>query len=231
MPKPEETVEVQLQPEIQDFAVEEEEEPEVEEEPPPPPPPDAQVKVVKKLKPRPKPQTPLQKPTEVPSESNAQKVHEVLPGGPRTTTGLGTKPDAKPKPKQEKPEPPKEKPKPKKKVIDPTKPIDRPENATVPKPLPSNEKPKHPAKLRDKGITGKVVLKLHIYRDGTVRGAKILRKQTSATTEDEKKEAEKLFMAAVIKAVKTWKYKPATLEGKPITVWHTVTIPFTLTAG
>ena len=129
------------------------------------------------------------------------------------------------------PKPPPPKKKPRRKAIDPTKPIDRPENATVPKPLASNAKPKHPKKLRDEGITGKIVVKLQIYRDGTVRGAKILRKKTSATTAEDKKEAEKLFLAAVIKAVKTWKYKPATLEGKPITVWHTVTIPFTLTSG
>jgi outer membrane biosynthesis protein TonB len=38
-------------------------------------------------------------------------------------------------------------------------------------------------------------------------------------------------VAAVVAAVKTWAFEPAKLDGSPITVWHTVTVPFTLTAG
>lgn len=235
----EDTIEVALgDPELTDFAVEEEE-PEIEEEEPepeapPPPPPDAKVKRVKKLTPKPKPQTPISKPTEAADETDKEKVYEVPMDGSTSRTGFGggsAKPAAsKPtKPKQPKPEQPK-KPKRRKEVpIDPTKPIDRPENATVPKPLSANAQPEYPRKLRDEGITGRIVLKLHVHRDGSVRGAKVLAKKTSATTEDEKKAAEKAFLKAVIKVVKTWKFKPATLEGKPITVWHKVTIPFQLT--
>ena len=169
-PPKEDVVEVQLEPEIQDFAIEEEE---PEPEPEPPPPPDTKVKVVKNPKPK-----------------------------------------AKPKPK-----------------IDPTKPVDRPENATAPKPDPGNASPVYPKELRDKGITGKVVIKLHVHRDGTVRGAKILRKSNNATTAEDQERANKLFLSAVAKAVKSWKFTPAKLGGEPITVWHTVTIPFTLSAG
>jgi protein TonB len=228
----EEVVEVELAPEIKDFAVEEEPEEEEPEEEPPPPPPDAKVEVVKKVKPKPRPATPIQKPTDAAPETDKEKTWQVEAGaGKPGGTGFG--PLKKPPPPKretqlEKPEPVKKKPT--RKPIDPTKPIDRPEKATVPKPLGGNAEPKHPEKLRDKGITGKIVIKLHIHRDGTVRGAKVLRKSSSATTNEEKKEAEKLFLAAVIKAVKTWKYKPAMLEGQPITVWHTVTIPFTLTS-
>ena len=237
----EETIEVALgDPDLSDFAVEEEEEPEIEEEEPeqeapPPPPPDAKVKRVKKLTPKPKPQTPISKPTEAADETDKEKVYEIPMDGSTSRTGFGGgtgKPTAAPKPskpKQPKPEKPK-KPKRRKEVpIDPTKPIDRPENATVPKPLAANAQPEYPRKLRDEGITGRIVLKLHVHRDGSVRGAKVLAKKTSATTEDEKKAAEKAFLKAVIKVVKTWKFKPATLEGKPITVWHKVTIPFKLT--
>ena len=226
----EEVVEVELAPEIQDFAVEEEEEEEPEEEAPPPP-PDAKVEIVKKAKPKPKPVTPIAKPTEAAPETDEDKTWQVEAGGGKSGgTGFGPiKKTAPPKKETqiEKPEP--EKKKPVKKPIDPTKPIDRPEKATVPVPLAGNTEPKHPETLRDEGIEGKVVIKLQIYRDGTVRGAKILSKSSTATTEEDKKEAEKLFLAAVIKAVKTWKYKPAMLEGQPITVWHTVTIPFKLT--
>lgn len=227
------TVDVQLEPEIKDFAVEQEPEPELEEEPPPPPPPDAEVKVVQKPKPAPRIAPPDKKVTEAPSESNENKAVEVS-SGPSGAGGQGNGPvkpkQDKPKPPPPKPEPPPE-PKAKGPTIDPTKPIDRPENATMPKPEADNAQPEYPAELRDKGITGEVVLKVHIHRDGTVRGAKILRKRNSATTDDEKTLADKLFVAAVIKVVKNWKYTPAKLNGQPISIWFPVTFPFKLTAG
>lgn len=235
-PPQEETAEVQLEPEIQDFAIEEEPEPEPE-EPPPPPPPNTKVKVVKNPKPKRKPKPPKKKVTDAADESNVEKTVEVGAGG-GTPGGMGTKPkDGPPKAVQPKPKPkpappkPKAKPKKAKPKIDPTKPIDRPENATAPKPKAGNASPVYPKELRDKGITGKVVIKLNVYRDGTVRGAKILRKSNNATTDEDKDRANKLLLSAVVKAVKTWKFEPAKLSGEPITVWHTVTIPFTLSAG
>lgn len=234
-PKREEIVEVQLQPEIQDFAVEEEE---PEPEPEPPPPPNTKVEVVSKPKPKPKPKPPDKKVTEAVDESETEKTVEVGPGGgqPGGPGGGGKEPpktvEPKPRPAEPKPVPKVEsKPKPKPKAeIDPTVPIDRPENATAPKQK-SGDAPAYPKELRDEGITGKVVLKLHVHRDGTVRGAKILRKSNNATTEEDKARADKLFVAAVVAAVKTWTFEPAKLDGSPITVWHTVTVPFTLTAG
>ena len=234
----EETIDVALgDPDLSDFAVEEDEpEPEeeiIEEEPPPPPPPDAKVKRVKKMTPRPKPVTPTEVPTEAADETDKEKVYEVPMDGGTSRTGMGTgtaKPKTTAPPKKPKAEKPAKKPKKaKKKPIDPTKPVDRPENATVPKPLPSNAQPAYPKKLRNDGITGRIVLKLHVHRDGSVRGAKVLAKKTSATTEEEKKAAAAAFLKAVIKVVKTWKFKPATLAGKPISVWHKVNIPFELT--
>lgn len=235
----EKTVEVALgDPELTDFSVEEEE-PEIEEEepeaePPPPPPPDAKVKRVKKPTPRPKPVTPTAKPTDAADETDKEKVYEVPMDGRTSRTGMGGgtgKPSGPAKPK--KVAKPVAKPKPKKKAkkqsIDPTKPVDRPENATVPKPLPSNAQPAYPKRLRDEGISGRVVLKLHVHRDGSVRGAKVLSKKNSATTEDEKKSASAAFLKSVIKVVKSWRFKPATLAGKPISVWHKVNIPFELT--
>jgi periplasmic protein TonB len=232
-PKQEAIVEVLLEPEIQDFAVEEEPEP----EPEPPPPPDAKVEVVAKPKPKPKPKPPDKKVTEAVDESDTDKPIEVGPGGssPGGSGVGGDKPPKtiEPKPKLEPKPVPKVEPKPKlkpKPTLDPTVPIDRPENATAPKQK-SGEAPAYPKALRDEGITGKVVLKLHVHRDGTVRGAKILRKSNNATTQEDQARADKLFVAAVVAAVKTWTFEPAKLDGSPITVWHTVTVPFTLTAG
>lgn len=234
----EEVVEVELEPEIEDFSVEEQEpEPEVEEEPPPPPPPDTKVKVVQKPKPRPKIKTPDKKVTEAADETDQEKEYEVGPGTPQpggTGTGTNDTPKPKPKPKPEKKPEPEPKPKAKPKAgpkIDPTQPIDRPENATAPKAKAGNPKPAYPKELRDEGITGSVLLKLHVHRDGSVRGAKILRKKNNATTEEDKKKADKLFLKAVIAVVKQWKYEPAKLNGQPITVWHKVNIPFSLTAA
>ena len=99
----------------------------------------------------------------------------------------------------------------------------------MPRPLASNAQPSYPKSLRDEGITGRIVIKLHVHRDGVVRGAKVLSKKTSATTEDEQKAAAKAFLQAILKVVKGWKFEPATLEGQPISVWHKVTIPFELT--
>ncbi|MBV1861145.1 MAG: TonB family protein [Nannocystaceae bacterium] len=237
----EKTVEVALgDPELSDFSMEEEElepeEPELEVEPPPPPPPAAKVKRVKKPTPRPKPVVPIAKPTQAAEETDKDKVYEVPMDGRTSRTGVrGTgKPTGPVKAKKPfKPPTPKPKPKPEKKArkppLDPTKPVDRPEHATVPRPLPSNVQPSYPKRLRDEGISGRIVLKLHVHRDGTVRGAKVLAKRNSATTEADKKAASAAFLKSVIKVVKSWRFTPATLAGKPISVWHKVNIPFELT--
>jgi protein TonB len=231
----EEIVDVGLEPELKDFAVEEE--PVVEEEPPPPPPPEAKVQVTSKPKPKPKLKPPPAKPQDVAPETNVGKTYDAPAGGGTPGgTGTGTAPPKPTKPKVEAPPKPKVEapPKPKKpeaEPIDPTKPIDRPENATAAKPDPGNKPPAYPESLRDQGITGEVVLKLHIHRDGTVRGAKVLRKRSTAATEEEKDAAEKLFLKAAIDAVKSWKFTPSTIAGEPISVWQQATIPFSLTGG
>jgi protein TonB len=234
-PQKEKTIDVQLEPEIADFALDEEEpEPEPEEEPPPPPPPDTKVEVVDKPKPKPKIKPPDKKVTETVEESSKEKTVEVGRGKPDPSgTGSGDKePKAKAKvedkPKAKVEDKPKAKATPK---IDPTKPIDRPENASAPKPAADNVKPTYPPALREKGITGSVLVKLHVHRDGTVRGMKVLKKSNNAATEDEKKEADAAFLKAVVAAVKKWKYEPAKLAGDAITVWHKVNIPFSLTGG
>jgi len=228
-----ETVEVALEPEIQDFAVEEEK-PEVEEEPPPPPPENTKVKVTNKPKPKPKIKPPDKKQTDVAPESNQEKTVEHPGGGQPGGTGEKAVEKPKPKPKAEEPKPklaPEPKPKPAAEPIDPTKPIDRPERASMPKPDPGNAMPDYPEALRDAGITGEVVVKLHIHMDGSVKGVKILRKKSSATTDEEKSAAEKAFVSAVIRVIKTWKYEPAKLDGEPISIWFPVNFPFSLTSG
>lgn len=231
----EKEVAVLLEPEIKDFALDEQPEPEPEEEPPPPPPPDVpQPKPqAQKPKPRPKPEVPKEIPKGPPPELDKPAEGKSFGDGSNAGDGSGAaKPKAEKKPEAPKPPPPK--PAPPKKVeepIDPTKPVDRPERASVPQPDKGNAMPDYPQELRDAGVEGEVVLKLHVHRDGTVKGAKILRVTNTATGEEEKARAEKLFKSTVIAAVKGWKYTPSKLDGEPISVWIIVNFPFKLTGG
>lgn len=212
-------IDVELEAELEDLTVEDESadaEPEPEPEAPKPE-PKRQIKA------------PIKKVTGPPKESTVEKAApedvDVDADGPAVAEKKKAPKEAAPKV---------EKPKPKKKrakeKIDPTKPVDRPEKATSPEPHSGNKSPEYPKELRDKGVTGMVVIKLHVHRDGGVKGAKILKATTTATSEDEQKKAEKLFKKAVIAAVRHWKYKPSMLDGEPISVWIIVNFPFRLSS-
>ncbi len=228
-------VDVLLEPEIKDFVTDEvdEPEPEIEEEEAPPPPPEAPPppKPKKKAKPKPAPKLPDAMPDGPPPEQDtarSDKEYGSGEGGTGTAKKASTPKAEKPKPKVEKPKPKAEK---KKAKIDPTKPIDRPERSPPPKPAAGNKTPDYPKSLRDQGVEGQIVVKLHISNDGSVKGMKVLRKTSTATGDEAKKKAEKLFLKAVVAAVKTWKYTPCKYQGQAISVWIPVTVPFKLKAG
>jgi len=222
-------VEVTLEAEIKDFAVQEEPEPEVEDDPPPPP-EVAPKPQVQKPKPKPRVEVPKTIPEGPPPEQTRPADDKNYGTGQGTGTGAA-------KPKVDKPPPPKPEvkkpppPKPAAEPIDPTKPVDRPEKASVPVADAGNKPPAYPGDLRDGGVEGEVVVKLHVHRDGTVKGAKILRSTNTATGEEAKTAADKAFKAAVIAAIKSWKYTASKLDGEPISVWIIVNFPFKLTAG
>ncbi len=229
----EEEVEVGLEPEIKDFAVEEEPEPEpeIEEEDLPPPPPEAPPPKPRQSKPKPKlVPIPDKLPEGPPPEADTAREDKAYGTGTGTGTGQRTgKPKAKPAAAKPKPKP---KPEAKKKtVIDPEKPIKRPEGASVPKPNPANKPPSYPSALQNEGIEGEVVLKLHVHRDGKVRGAKILRVTTTATGEEAQAKAKLLLKKAAIAAIKIWTYTPSKLGKQTISVWIIVNMPFRLRAG
>ncbi|GBD25481.1 hypothetical protein HRbin30_00804 [bacterium HR30] len=96
-------------------------------------------------------------------------------------------------------------------------PIALPEDAEPPVPLPSNRPPAYPQEARAEGRTGLVVLKVVIATDGSVREVELLR-------------GGEPFASAAIAAVRGWKYKPAMYQGKPITVYRIIQIPFKLQA-
>ena len=217
-----------VEAEIQNFDMEEELEEEPEPEPPPPEPPSNQ------------PKSRSSKPTPAPDIVNPDEVDQTPREGDVTTEGGGEgggggtggggggsqKPEPEPEP-EPKPEP---KPKADKFPYNPDKPIERPADATVPKQVGGNP-PVYPAELRKRNITGKVKVRLTIYKDGSVKGAKVLAKDNSVDKDAEPdlyEQANKLLLKAVAAAVQTWKFKPSTYKGKPISVFLTVTIPFTL---
>jgi protein TonB len=94
-------------------------------------------------------------------------------------------------------------------------PIMQPENATVPRPVAGNTVPSFPEDARVAGIEGDVFLKIVVNEDGSVGDIEV-------------KKGEEPFVSAAIAAVKTWKYTPAMLDGKPIAVYRVIKVPFKL---
>ena len=75
--------------------------------------------------------------------------------------------------------------------------------------------PAYPDEARKQGVDMVVVVKFVVTESGDVTDVKVLRGNA-------------LFDAACIEAVKTWKFKPATYQNKPIRVYRVVKIPFVL---
>jgi hypothetical protein len=210
-----------------------EDEPELEEPPPPPEPPPPSSEPVKRSKPTPQPV--IVNPDEIDARPEPGEIDSEGPGygeggGGGNSQGTGEPKPEPPEPKPEVKPKPASKPKPKAFPYNPDKPIERPADATVPKQIDGNP-PVYPADLKKRNITGQVKVRLTIYKDGTVKGAKVLAKSNSVDPDAEPdlyEKANKLLLSAVAAAVQTWKFKPSTYEGKPISVFLTVTIPFTL---
>lgn len=74
--------------------------------------------------------------------------------------------------------------------------------------------PQFPNELRDEGVQGPVVLQIHISKEGDVDPS------ITAVSGDPK------LVPAATAAVKTWKYKPYTLNGIAVEVETTVSIPY-----
>jgi protein TonB len=73
--------------------------------------------------------------------------------------------------------------------------------------------PVYPKFAQDAHITGKVVLKATITKQGTIEGVQVL-------------SGPKILAPAAVEAVKTWKYKPYTLDNQPVSVETDITIVF-----
>lgn len=73
--------------------------------------------------------------------------------------------------------------------------------------------PVYPKFAQEAHITGKVVLKATITKQGTIDGVQVL-------------SGPKILAPAAVEAVKTWKYKPYTLDSQPVSVETNITVVF-----
>lgn len=77
--------------------------------------------------------------------------------------------------------------------------------------------PIYPEEARKARITGIVIVRAVISRDGVVKDVQVLKPLPFGLDQ------------AAVDAVKQWTFKPATLEGKPVDVYFNLTINFKLT--
>ena len=159
--------------------------------------------------PKPIPPEPIKdvKPTQV---DHVERIVQVPPppkSGPdlsftrieRTVTGTGPPPEARPQP-EAKPEP---RPEPVRRDarIDPR----------------SELKPPYPRAQQIEGNEGSVTVRVRIGADGRVKSAEKLR----ATNDD-------FFQATLRHALRNWRFKPATVDGRPIESSKVMTLHFSL---
>ncbi len=76
--------------------------------------------------------------------------------------------------------------------------------------------PHYPEEARHARIQGVVILQTVIDTLGNVTNVKVLKGLPSGLTE------------AAVEAVSSWRFKPATLEGKPVAVYYLVTVSFSV---
>jgi protein TonB len=177
-------------------------EPEPEAEPPPP------AEAPKPVAHAPKLTTPTTISDEKPAEAEVKR--DLLEAVPEEKE---EKVEAPPPVVEEAPKPPPPPPPPKA-PPKPSGPIRITEEVTPPEPI-SQPKPEYPAALKAEGIEGVVMVRLVISETGEVSEAKVLKGP------DE-------FHATCLSAVRTWRFKPALLDGKPVSVVKIVRIPFKL---
>ncbi len=92
---------------------------------------------------------------------------------------------------------------------------------TPPIPI-QNNMPEYPPKFRSSGIQGVVVLEVEVLANGNVGEVKVMKSLLSI---------EGGLDDSAINAVKSWIFKPAQLNKKPVTARVNIPIPFSLKSG
>jgi protein TonB len=177
--------------------------PVVEAEPPPPPPPRPRPPPPKTVETREVADLPPPAPLVAPQEIPLEQPEEAEPTGEPIAVAAAPKggfgySGAAPAP-----------------VPAPREPIHLPENARPPEPLSSNAQPDYPEEARRRGLEGQVMLRVVVGDDGRVGKIEVLR-------------GEEPFVSEALRAVRSWRYRPATLDGSAVAAYRVVRIPFRL---
>lgn len=104
---------------------------------------------------------------------------------------------------------------------DPAPPVVREARPVAPRADPShgNTQPPYPPASRRMGEEGRVVLMLYVAEDGRVTEGRI----------DQSSGFSRLDNVALVHARRTWRFMPATLDGKPVGHWTKFAVTFRLT--
>lgn len=92
-----------------------------------------------------------------------------------------------------------------------------PPGAIPPRPAGDNSIPAYPAEMRKKGVEGLVVLRVLVDADGQVADIRVVA-------------GKEPFLSAAIEVVRSWRYEPAKVDGKPTPVHRIIRVPFKLRA-
>lgn len=174
--------------------------------PPPPPPPAARKKPKRKptlSRPKPKPQD-IQPPEKPPPPKKEEPEPEPEPAGGEEEGVEGGVEGGVPGGVVSKRPPPKPK--------EPTRPVFVPPQVAEKLKI-SGEMPRYLPMARMARVEGKIIIKVCIRTDGTVSSIKILKGLPALNNE-------------VISKVKTWRYKPHMVDGKPIATCSVVRFVF-----
>lgn len=88
--------------------------------------------------------------------------------------------------------------------------VTRPEIIHMAKPVPTTEARMHP------GFSGQVILEAIIDRQGRIQNARVLKGQPYGLNE------------SALESLKQWRFRPATLDGKPVKVYYVLTVTYTI---
>lgn len=184
-------------------------------EPEPPPEPEPEIAPKPKAEaPKPPPSPKVAVPKEVPkeplkeAEANQAQLADDSDPFQRDAKLEESKPTASAEIVVTTPPPPRAAPKPEKKV-----PIRVTEEVTPPVAMAGNARPEYPAEARAAGIEGIVLVKYVVTESGSVADVKVFKGPPELAN-------------VCVAAVRSWRFTPALLEGKPVSVVRIARFPF-----